>query len=254
MIETQVLDVARLGAVLDEVQRWEPGSHLWGHYAEDGPGGPIVCRTENLSPCVGLVSDLVDGVLADVASAYLGEPVRAFKDKVNYKQPGGAGFALHQDLPAYPGVQRVISILLAVDDADEESGCLWIGEPTTEPLPTDDRGVITSAVATVKAPLRRGDALVIDGLAPHYSERNRSANARRVLVASYAPASEGYSREQYYGARRDVMAAATDRDGLERISTLADFEGSYVAPRETASVACTHPPCERVVGPVTPIT
>ncbi len=243
MIETQVVDVAPLAALLEEVQRWEPGSHVWGHYAEDGPGGPIVCRTENLSPCVPLIQHLVDGVLAGVAAAHLGAPVHAFKDKVNYKQPGGAGFALHQDLPAYPGVQRVISILLAVDDADEESGCLWIGEPTNEPLPTDDRGVITAHVETVRAPLRRGDALVIDGLAPHYSERNRSTNARRVLVASYAPVAEGYTRDQYYGARRDAMAAATSHDGRDRISTLADFEGTYVAPRETATDTCSHPPC-----------
>jgi hypothetical protein len=92
------------------------------------------------------------------------------------------------------------------------------------------------------AELQAGDAVCIDGFAPHYSEANRSAHARRVLVASYAPASEGYSRAQYYAARQDVMADASARDGRFRISTLADFEGDEVAPDEVASGACTHAP------------
>src|SRR2546430_4590866 len=37
------------------------------------------------------------GLLAECA----GEPVVLFKDKINFKLPGGAGFAPHQDAPAY---------------------------------------------------------------------------------------------------------------------------------------------------------
>ena len=65
--------------------------------------------------------------------------------------------------------------------------------------------------------------------------------ARRVLVASYAPVAEGYSRDTYYGARRDQMQDATARDGRFRISTLADFDGVEVAAAGIATDRCTHP-------------
>lgn len=239
-------EVAELQSCLEEVQAWPAGSHVWGHYAEATATGPVICRTENLSACVPLVARLVDGALGAVAAAALGAPVVAFKDKVNYKQPGGAGFSPHQDLPAYPGVERVVSVLLAVDTCDQISGCLWVAPPTPAVLPTDDGGVILAAEASglawEPAPLAAGDTVIIEGLAPHYSEQNRSQHPRRVLVASYAPAGAGYDRAQYYAARQAVMTAATERDGQARISTLADFEGQSVPPDVQAVGRCTHRP------------
>ena len=89
------------------------------------------------------------------------------------------------------------------------------------------------------AELAAGDAVCIDGLAPHYSETNRGTTPRRVLVASYAPTSERYTRDHYYAQRAVRMRADTERDGLFRISTLADFDGAEVA-TEVATDHCTH--------------
>jgi len=86
------------------------------------------------------------------------------------------------------------------------------------------------------ADLEPGDALCIDGLLPHHSGANRSSRQRRVLVASYAPAAEGYSREDYYARRDALMAAAPDGD--HRISTIGDFDGVTVGP--VGGVACCH--------------
>jgi ectoine hydroxylase-related dioxygenase (phytanoyl-CoA dioxygenase family) len=218
---------------------------VWGHYAESTPAGPVICRTENVSACQPAVAALVDGPLHDVAAAAMGGPVVAFKDKVNYKQPGGAGFSPHQDLPAYPGVRRVVSVLLAVDACSKESGCLWLAEPSDDVLPMDERGVIAGRVARdldwSPAELAAGDAVCIDGLAPHYSGPNRGMTPRRVLVVSYAPAAEGYDRSTYYAERRAAMAAAFEGDGRSRISVLADFDGEQVTPDEIAMDRCTHP-------------
>jgi hypothetical protein len=77
---------------------------------------------------------------------------------------------------------------------------------------------------------------------PHYSEANKSAAGRRVLVASYAPAGDRYDRERYYAAREHAMDEATARDDSFRISTLADFEGVEVAESSTAALGtCWHP-------------
>ena len=246
VVRTGLLDPATLDMLrgwADEVEAWPTGSHVWGHYAEHTVNGPRICRTENVSACHVGIAGLVAAKLQDCAADAIGEPVTAFKDKLNYKQPGGAGFSTHQDKVAYPGVGRVMSILVAIDDCSVESGCLWIASGVDAVLPVDDRGVVRADAAErldwSVAELAAGDAVCIDGLAPHYSETNRGPTPRRVFVASYAPTSESYTREHYYAQRNERMRAETARDGLFRISTLADFDGAEVA-TEVATDHCTH--------------
>jgi ectoine hydroxylase-related dioxygenase (phytanoyl-CoA dioxygenase family) len=238
-------DLASLRAWVGEVESWPPGSHRWGQYAERTPDGPVVCRTENVSGCHAGIAALVRGRLAHAARAVLGDDVVDFKDKINYKQPGGAGFAPHQDLLAYPGVNRVVSILVAVDECTTVSGCVWLAADVDEVLPTDERGVVADEVATrlswSPAELAPGDAVCLGGLVPHYSEANRSDASRRVLVASYAPESAGYGRDVYYAARAREIDQATSRDRRFRISTLADFEGVEVGGgRPDPTGRCSH--------------
>ena len=209
-------DVRELAAWTDAVGSWPVGSHLWGQYAEQIGDRSAVCRTENVSACHEGIATLVEGRLRDVASSRFGEAATAFKDKINYKHPGGAGFRPHQDRLAYPGVMSVLSILVAIDECAIESGCLWLAAGVDELLPTDERGVVRDEVVGSlqwePAELAPGDAVLLDGLAPHYSEANRGGSPRRVLVASYAPAAESYSRDQYYSARADSMDRASEQD------------------------------------------
>ncbi len=243
----RVLDATRVEALqrwVTEVEAWPAGSHVWGHYAEQTATGTAICRTENVSACHPGVAALVEHDLRELAADELGGPAAAFKDKLNYKQPGGAGFSAHQDRLAYPGVDRVVSVLVAVDECSAKSGCLWLADGVEELLPTDERGVVRADACDElrwsPAELAPGDAVCIDGLAPHYSEANRSDRPRRVLVASYAPTREGYGRDRYYAARRAEMTSASARDGHFRISTLADFEGAEVATGVQAVEHCTH--------------
>lgn len=237
--------VEELSGWADAIEAWPVGSHIWGQYAEQIADRVAVCRTENVSACHAGIAELVDGALRGIATQALGEPASAFKDKINYKHPGGAGFRPHQDRRAYPGVAQVLSILVAIDECTTESGCLWLAGGVDEVLPTDDRGVVRDDLVTSlrwePVELAAGDAVLLDGLVPHYSEANRGDRRRRVLVASYAPAREGYSREHYYSARADTMRRASEQDGRFRISTLADFDGIEVAGDAPSGERCTHP-------------
>lgn len=236
------LDALRSWAA--DIEQWPAGSHKWGHYAERTARGPRICRTENVSACHAGVAALVDGDLRACAADTMGVPVTAFKDKMNFKQPGGAGFSPHQDVVAYPGATEVVSILVAVDECTVASGCLWMARGVDRVLPVDERGVVRADVAAtlewLPMELAAGDAVRIDGFAPHYSAANTTASPRRVVIASYAPASERYTRASYYEQRAARMRRATDADGRFRISTLADFEGSEVA-SEPVGEQCTHP-------------
>ncbi len=124
------------------MEAWPAGSHRWGQYAERTATGDAICRTENVSACHHGFAGLTRGPLAQVAASALGVEVVDFKDKINYKQPGGAGFSPHQDLAAYPGASRVMSVLVALDECTPASGCLWFAPGVDELLPTDDRGVV----------------------------------------------------------------------------------------------------------------
>jgi hypothetical protein len=228
-----------------QVETWPVGSHVWGHYAEETATGAAICRTENVSACHGGFDTLVAGPLCSVAAMALGVDVVAFKDKLNYKQPGGAGFSPHQDVLAYPGAVDIMSVLVAIDECTTASGCLWVAGGVEEQLPTDDRGVVrpdvVRSLAWTPVELSPGDALCIGGFTPHFSEANTSSSPRRVLVASYAPVHRGYGRARYYDARRADMEKATAQDRRFRISTLADFEGTEVRDAAPAGATCTHP-------------
>jgi hypothetical protein len=227
-----------------DIEAWPAGSHVWGHYAEETTNGAAICRTENVSTCHRGVADIVDGPLRDLATSRLGREAQAFKDKINYKQPGGAGFRPHQDQVAYPGASNVMSLLVAIDACTLENGCLWVATGVDRVLDTDDRGVVRADIADElpwqSIELAAGDVVCIDGLTPHWSDANRTSTERRVLVASYSPAANGYTRDAYYDARAAAMHVSTERDGRFRISTLADFEGIEVEPEHRAESACTH--------------
>ena len=132
-----------------------------------------------------------------------------FKEKVNFKLPGGQGFEPHQDAQAgwrdYGDLH--ITIMITVDPAGEENGCLeiaaghhrrgLIGElwkPMTERQ--------LDGIDFVKLPTEPGDAVFFDSFAPHRSAPNRSDQRRRVLYITYAKAADGDHRERYFADKR----------------------------------------------------
>ena len=51
-----------------------------------------------------------------------------FKDKVNYKLPGGNGFRAHLDAPAYNHMGNIVhtNIMVTIDAQTAENGCLEV--------------------------------------------------------------------------------------------------------------------------------
>ena len=225
---------------VDELQRWVrevaswPDGGGWLHHREMTESGPALCRSENLIPFhAGLRRLLTTGALLETASALLGEPAVLYKEKVNYKLPGGAGYAPHQDAPAYRFVENHVSCMVAVDDATERNGCLEVvsGEHH-HVLPMDDRGCVRSEVVSslewTPVPVLAGQALWFHSRAPHRSGPNRSGQPRRALYPTYNARREGDLREAYY---RDKLAEFARGGGdAERVqvSLIGDFEGRPV--------------------------
>ena len=178
-----------------------------------------------------LLSGLLrEGAVPEVAGQLLGEPALLYKEKINYKTAGGAGFSPHQDKPAYPFVDTGP----LRDDRRrrrDDGERLPRGRERRRTTRCSPR---TSGAASRRASsatfdwqpveLRAGQTLFFHALTPHRSGPNRSARDRRALYPTYNGRSEGDLRDEYYAERRRALA---DADGSERVrlSLIGDFEG-----------------------------
>ena len=226
--------VRRLRDWVDEVASWPDDGAGWLHHREMTDEGPKLCRSENLIPFhAGLRELLTTGALADTASALLGEPAVLYKEKVNYKLPGGAGYAPHQDAPAYPFVASHVSCMVAIDDATVDNGCLEVVSGLHhELLPTDDVGCVRADVAATlewsAVEVRAGQTLWFHSRTPHRSGANRSPLARRALYPTYNAAAEGDLREDYYRRKLEEFAQRTAEGVHTGVSLIGDFQGRPV--------------------------
>ena len=223
----------RLHGWAEEVSDWPDDGGGWLQHREMTDRGPVLCRTENLVPHhPGLRALLCHGPMLDVAGALLGEPAVLYKDKLNHKLPGGAGYAPHQDAPAYRFVDVHVSCMVAIDDADEANGCLEVVSGAHDRLwPTDELGRIRADVAASfswqPAPVLAGDTLWFHSRTPHRSGPNRSDRPRRALYPTYNALREGDLRERYYRQKAAELADAVPGDRVA-VSLIGDFEGRPV--------------------------
>lgn len=231
---------AEIRGWVDEVAAWpdaDPAGPTaaeigWLHYREKTVHGPRLCRTENFIPYhQGLRTLLTSGVLAEIASVLLGEPAVLYKEKINYKLAGGAGYAPHQDAPAYRFVDVHVSCMIAVDDSRVENGCLEVVDARHQRLlATDERGCIApelvAAMQWQPVEVRAGEVLWFHSLAPHRSGPNTSDVDRRAIYPTYNALSEGDLREAYYARKMAEFASAPADSARVQVSLIGDFEGT----------------------------
>ncbi len=213
---------------VEEVAGWPDEAGEWLHHRELTDAGPQLCRTENFVPCHdGLRSLLTTGPMLATASALLGEPAVLYKEKINYKLPGGAGYAPHQDAPAYRFVESHVSCMVAVDDALIGNGCLEVvSGHHQELLPTDATGCIRADVVVelhwAPVEVRAGETLWFHSRTPHRSGPNLGPTPRRALYPTYNALAEGDLRAAYYDQKRAELGDSS------AVSLIGDFQGRPV--------------------------
>lgn len=202
------------------------------HYFEQTDAGRSLTRTERFADDhPELACLLTRGLLPLAASALLGERALLYKEKVNYKPPGGAGFAPHQDATAYAFVRKHVTCLVAVDAMTLDNGCIEFAPYGADALlPGDGDGCIdrgfAATLAWETAPVPAGAVVFFTSYVPHRSGPNRTAQPRRALYLTYNAHSEGDRRASYYDERdRSIEAARAAGVEHARISTIGHFEG-----------------------------
>jgi hypothetical protein len=224
-------------AAVDGIGRTPDGEReLLQHY-ELTEHGVQICRSEHLiEGHPSLRALLTDGAMPEMAGSLLGETAVLYKEKINYKLPGGAGFAPHQDAPAYPFIDVHTTCMLALDDSTIDNGCLEVVSGRHgEVLPMDDegciRGHLVEDMTWKPVPVAAGDLLWFHSRAPHRSGPNTSGLRRRAMFCTYNAASQGDLRDAYYAEKLAVFAnsAAGERT---RVSLIGDFQGTAPSPEQ----------------------
>ncbi len=147
--------------------------------------------------------------------------VSLFTDKLNLKRPReGSRFCWHQDSPYWAHfhaeLDRLPNVMLALDDAVEENGCLRVirgshkramlpgleGQGRLGPLFTDPAHF--DETHQVAAEMPAGSVLFFSPHTVHGSEPNDSGALRRALIFTYQPAGH---RMFKIDAEREALAA-----------------------------------------------
>ncbi len=216
-------EAAAMTAWTDEVQRYPelPDRYMiYGEQSLTEPGRRLINRIENFYPYHGGFKALFDGdKLLGRAGALFGEPAALFKDKINFKMPGGDGFKPHQDQQAgWSAYARLfVTALVAIDEATVENGCLELAPGQhTRGLVGAEWAPLTEAemagMTFVAYPARPGDVVFFDSYVPHRSGPNLTDRARRVLYVTYNRLSEGDQRARYYADKRKSYPPDCERE------------------------------------------
>jgi hypothetical protein len=170
----------------------------------------VVQRIENFCPHdVGFDKFIRGGRLQAAVEQVLGGPAALFKDKINFKMSGGAGFEPHQDQQA--GWSRYaplfVTALVSIDPATLENGCLQIANCPRQSALIGREWVPLTAQEMAgfdlqPVPTRPGDVVFFDSYVPHSSQPNLTHESRRVLYVTYNRASDGDHRVSYYADKR----------------------------------------------------
>lgn len=221
-------------AEMGEIARWtdeveaypeRPGKYM--KYFEQslkGTGERLLNRLENFYPYHDGFRKLFDcDALLGATSELLGEQAVLFKDKINFKMPGGDGFKPHQDQQAGWSTYAdfFITALVSIDAATEVNGCLELvagyhrkGLVGREWEPLTDAQV--TEMKPVACPTEPGDVVFFDSYAPHGSGPNLSDSKRRVLYVTYNRLSDGDHRDQYYADKRKSYPPDVERDPIKQ--------------------------------------
>jgi 2-aminoethylphosphonate dioxygenase len=195
----------------------EPGRH-WVYHEKSrlDAGADLISRIENIAPFHDGFAELARALQAPVGQL-LGEEAVLFKEKINFKMPGGDGFKPHQDSQA--GWERYasffITVAVCIDEATIENGCLQLvaGHHRSgrfkewEPLSEED----LAGMEFVPYPTRPGDLIYLDSYAPHASEPNLTDRIRRMYFATYNRLSEGDHLAAYYADKHASYPPDIDR-------------------------------------------
>jgi hypothetical protein len=181
---------------------------------------PLIQRIENFCPHHDEFDRIVRrGRLHRAVEQLFGEPAVLFKEKINFKMPGAAGFEAHQDQQAGWSLYAPIfmTALVAIDPATIENGCLELSTMQRQSqLIGEEWKPLTEAQMAGHAfepvPTAPGDVLFFDSYVPHASKPNMTNRQRRILYLTFNQSAHGDHRAKYFADKRASFPPDIERE------------------------------------------
>lgn len=238
--EHNLVDPIQLQRWVDEVKNLPRERNKWMTYEETLPTGTHqLMRTENFVDYhSGLASLLHGKALTGILKQLTRDEMLLFKDKINYKLPGGNGFKAHLDAPAYDHIAAIehTTANFAVDPSTIANGCIFI-VPRSHRMDVKlaNGGAIDvgweASHEWIPVELEPGDLLVFGSHLAHRSAPNDTLDQRGSVYATYHTITDGTDlRERYYRDRRENFPPDHERilgkdygAGVKRYAFAAPF-------------------------------
>ena len=214
---------------MKEISQWtqevatspeKPGHYMMYFESSKQDGSRIISRIEDfVSFHEGFARLITRRRMQQAVSDLFGEPAVLFKDKINFKLPGGDGFKEHQDVQAgWDDYGKLhITAMIAIDETNAENGSVEMipgmhkqGLLGKMWAPLTDEDTANASYQPVHC--KPGDAVFFDSYAPHRSLPNKTDQSRRVLYITFNGASDGDKRAQYYADKRKNYPPDIERD------------------------------------------
>jgi len=197
-----------------------PGHYMMYFEASKQDGSRIISRIEDFVSFHEGFSELITRRrMQQAVSDLFGESAILFKDKINFKLPGGDGFKEHQDVQAgWDDYGKLhITAMIAIDETNAENGSVEMipgmhkqGLLGKMWAPLTDKDTSNASYQPVHC--QPGDAVFFDSYAPHRSLPNTTDEARRVLYITFNGLSDGDQRALYYADKRKNYPPDIERD------------------------------------------
>tara|TARA_B100001059_G_scaffold139448_1_gene139631 strand:- start:8217 stop:8981 length:765 start_codon:yes stop_codon:yes gene_type:complete len=186
----------------------------------------ILCRIEKFLKDNKFLSEIILGnKILGFVSELINKPAYLYKEKINIKPIGGAGYSAHQDATAYHKLKGHITCLVALTEMTLDNGCLYISEEVkNDIIPYDKDGCITKKeekkLKWIPILMKPGDCLFFNSFVPHKSNKNFSSEFRKAIYLTFNDAEDGDLRSNYYLERSKTL-----EENKNRISTIGHFQG-----------------------------
>ena len=178
----------------------------------------LLSRVENFYNIELEFKNLVETKLKAFAELIVENRLSLFKDKINWKLPGGGGFTAHRDFRAWSKFppKYYVTLALSVDNCIIENGCLEMVSDKDKNIPEEDNGLLSekeiNELEWKYVETSKKDILLFNSLVPHRSGPNKSDNARRMIFLTYNLEDEGNHYKDYFVTKRSELPPPFERD------------------------------------------